>query len=927
MKFLFLKSAVVQKKNLLAAWVLIFAGYLSPALGQDQVLLTVNLNNASLNDFVGAVESQSSYHFYFRASDFDSFSVTVSAERKTLGFILDEAFRNTPYHYAIDPQLNVFLTKDVVITTQLLSDNVSSQNRPTNQPVISNDDEINRISALNERRVFDIGIKNSGKTRAIVTGTIKSVTNGESIIGAAITVQNSSAGVATDENGNYRLELPTGRHILTIRSIGMKSTIRTIVLHSDGRLNIEMVPESANLKEVVVTSDRDSHVKGLQMGVEKLDIQTIKYIPSSFGEVDVLKAMLTVPGVKTVGEASSGFNVRGGATDQNLILFNNSTIYNPFHFFGFFSSFNAETVQSVELYKSAIPANYGGRLSSVLKVDSREGDMQKYKGSVGLGVLTSRLNLEGPIVKDKVSLLVGGRTTYSNWIFNLLPDDSGYRGTEASFYDANFTLTAKPNDKNTISISGYLSHDESNLNTDTLYSYDNRNISARWSREFSSKLFADFIVGYDHYDYGNESSADALNAYKLTFDINQIHAKADFSYELNQSNTLRFGVSSIYYSTNPGTYMPIGAESLIAPSVVEYEQGLESAIFAEDQYDITQSLSVSAGIRYSIFNYLGDQTVNQYAPGVPRTEENIVGTETYGKNELINTYHGPEVRASVRYAFTDNFSIKASYNTSRQYIHMLSNTVAMSPTDTWKLSDPNIKPQFSQQYSFGVYGRPFKNIETTVEVYKKKIENYLDYKSGAVLIMNNHIETEVMTTQGNAYGAEFMIKKPTGKLNGWISYTYSRILLKMDDPIAGENINKGEYYPASYDKPHDFSLVLNQKVNRRLSFSLNTNYSTGRPVTIPIGVFYYGGAPKTLYSDRNGYRIPDYFRMDFSVNVEGSHKLKQAIHTSWTFGIYNLTARKNPYSVYYTSENGVINGYKLSIFGAAIPFINFNFRF
>jgi hypothetical protein len=928
MKCLLLKSAVLRKKFLPAAWVLIFAGHLSPVLGQqDHALLTVNLNTASLKDLVEAVESQSSYHFYFRASDFDSFSVTVSADKKPLTFILDEAFKNTAYHYAIDPQRNVFLTKDVVITTQLLSDIISNQNRPANRPAISNDDEYNRISALNERRVFDIGIKNSGKARATISGTVKSMNSGEPILGAAVTVQNSSAGVATDEKGNYSLELPTGRHSLTIRSIGMKNTIRNIVLHSDGRLNIEMVPESSNLNEVTVTSDRESHVKGLQMGVERLDIQTIKYIPSSFGEVDVLKAMLTVPGVKTVGEASSGFNVRGGATDQNLILFNNATIYNPFHFFGFFSSFNSETVESVELYKSAIPASYGGRLSSVLKVDSREGDMQKYKGSVGLGLLTSRLNLEGPIVKDKVSFLVGGRTTYSNWIFNLLPDDSGYKGTEASFYDVNFTLTGKINDKNTVSVSGYMSQDESNLNTDTTYSYSNRNISARWSSGFSSKLFADFTAGYDHYDYGNKSTSDPINAYKLTFAINQVHAKADFSYELSLAHTLKFGASGIYYSTNPGTYVPVGEASQVANAVVEYERGFESALFAEDQFEITDQLSVSAGLRYSMFNYLGDQTVNQYAPGSPRTEENITGTKEYDKNELIKTYNGPEIRASVRYAFTDNFSIKASYNTLRQYIHMLSNTVAISPTDTWKLSDPNIKPQFSEQYSFGVYNTVFKTLQTSAEVYSKKIENYLDYKSGAVLIMNDHVETDVMTTRGKAYGVELMVRKPIGKLNGWISYTYSRILLKMDDPIAGENINRGEYYPASYDKPHDFSLVLNQKVNRRLSFSLNTNYSTGRPVTIPIGVFYYGGAPKTLYSDRNGYRIPDYFRMDFSVNVEGNHNLKQWIHTSWTFGIYNLTGRKNPYSVYYTSENGAINGYKLSIFGTLVPFVNFNFRF
>lgn len=904
------------------------AGCFSPTLGQqEQPLLTVNLSQAPLKDLVQSVESQSKYRLYFRESDFENVLFTVAADRKPLSFILDEAFKNTSFHYAIDPELNVFLTKDVVITTQLLSDIIDDPNKANDRTKLSDDEENNRIAALNERRVFTIGAKNSGKQRATLSGTVKSVNTGEPIVGAGVTVLNSTVGTATDETGKYTLDLPVGRHQLIIRSIGMKPTQRTVILQSDGKLNVEMVTESANLKEVVVTSDRESHVKGIQMGVEKLDIQTIKYIPSSFGEADVLKAMLTVPGVKTVGEASSGFNVRGGATDQNLILFNNSTIYNPFHFFGFFSSFNSESIKSVELFKSAIPASYGGRLSSVLKVDGRQGDMKKVKGSAGIGVLTSRLNLEGPIWKDKISFLAGARTTYSNWIFGVVPERSGFRGSKASFFDANATLTAKLNEKSTIMVNGYMSNDESNLNTDTTYAYQNRNVSASWTNEFSDKLYAEFITAFDHYEYGNKSTSDPQYAYELTFGINQTKLNANFTYELTPAHTLQFGVNSIYYSINRGTYNALSSQSVIRPDRVEPEHGLESAIFLEDEFQITQKLSVSGGLRYSLFNYLGAHTVNSYAPGVPRTEETIVGTADYGKNEVIKTYSGPEVRLSARYAITDNFSVKASYNTLRQYIHMLSNTVAISPTDTWKLSDPNIKPQFSQQYSLGVYGKVFKNFETSLEVYKKDIKNYLDYKSGAVLIMNHHVETEVMTTKGNAYGAEFMIKKPTGKLNGWISYTYSRILLKMDDPIAGESINRGKYYPASYDKPHDFNLTLNQKITRRLSFSLNTSYSTGRPVTIPIGVFYYGGAPKTLYSDRNGYRIPDYFRMDFAVNVEGSHKLKQWIHTSWTFGLYNMTARKNPYSVYYTSEKGVINGYKLSILGTVIPYVNFNFKF
>lgn len=925
---MFLKNTVLRKKFLLTAWILNFAGCLSPVWGQqDPALLTVTVADASLKELVEVVESQSSYRFYFKDSDFNSFSVTISAEKKPLGFILDEAFKNTTYHYAVDPQFNVFLTKNVIITTQLLTDVTTDRTVSTNQPVSSNEDEINRIAALNERRLFTIGLKNSGKARAVLSGTVKSMNNGEPIIGAAITVQNSSAGVATDEKGNYTLELPTGKHVLTIRSIGLKNTTRTLVLHSDGRLNIEMVAESANLKEIVVTSDRESHVKGLQMGVEKLDIQTIKYIPSSFGEVDVLKAMLTVPGVKTVGEASSGFNVRGGATDQNLILFNNSTIYNPFHFFGFFSSFNSETIESVELYKSAIPASYGGRLSSVLTVVGKKGDMKEIKGSAGIGLLTSRLNLEGPIVKDKVSFLVGGRTTYSDWIFNFVPDDSGFKNTRASFYDLNSTLAWKINEGNNVSVSGYVSHDESNLNTNTTYQYDNRNFSVTWTSNLTEKLFGEFVMGYDHYDYGSRSISEKQYGYELKFSIDQTNFKTNFWYEIDDIHTLQFGINNTHYSINPGTYRPAGSGSDVHPKTVEPEQGMESAIYLEDLIKVTQQFSISAGLRYSMFNYLGSQSINRYRKDVPRSEETIINKKKYSKNDLIETYHGPEIRLSARYSITDNFSIKASYNSLRQYIHMMSNTVSISPTDIWKLSDPNIKPQQSQQYSIGFYNNLFKVIETSVEVYKKDLKNYLDYKSGATLIMNDHIETEVLTTRGKAYGAEFMIKKPSGMLNGWISYTYSRALLKMDDPIAGESINNGAYYPASYDKPHDFNLVVNQKVTRRLSFSLNTQYSTGRPVTIPIGIFYYGGTPKTLYSDRNGYRIPDYFRMDFSVNIEGNHKVNQWIHTSWTLGIYNLTGRKNPYSVYYTSENGIINGYKLSIFGTLIPYINFNLRF
>jgi outer membrane receptor for monomeric catechols len=361
---------------------------------------------------------------------------------------------------------------------------------------------------------------------------------------------------------------------------------------------------------------------------------------------------------------------------------------------------------------------------------------------------------------------------------------------------------------------------------------------------------------------------------------------------------------------------------------VNAQRALESALYVSDTYTITDRFSVEGGIRYSMYNYLGPQSVNQYAEGLPKTADDIVTTKSYASGSFIKTYGGPEYRISVKYEISDSFSIKAGYNTQRQYTHVLSNTTAIAPTDIWQLSDPNIKPQSGDQISLGLYKNFLSNtVETSVEVYYKNIQHYLDYKSGAVLVLNHHIETDVLNTNGKAYGVELMIKKLTGKLNGWISYSYSRTLLKQDDPNAGEIINEGKYYPANYDQPHSATVIANYRVNHRFSISANGTYSTGRPITLPIGVFFYDNSFRTLYADRNAYRIPDYFRIDFSMNIEGNHRIHQTTHNSWTLGVYNLTGRKNPYSVYYVSQNGMINGYKLSIFGSAIPYVNYNIRF
>ncbi len=880
------------------------------------------------------LETTTSYRFYYDVSQFDSLRITISVSSQPLSKLLDQVFSGTSFYYSIDGSNRVFFSKGQPVKTSLPEGLFSGSvaQKPQADTVVTTSEERKkrpRENAIAENKLYEIGDKNNAdnsQARVTLAGYVLDAKTGEPVVGASVYIEKPRIGVSTDQFGYYSISLPKGRHILNIQSIGMRDARRQLVVYSNGKMNIELQGQVITLKNVIVSAEKLSNVRSTQMGIQKIDIKTIRQVPVAFGEADVLRVVLTLPGVKSVGEASTGLNVRGGSTDQNLILFNDATIYNPSHFFGLFSALNPEVVKDVELYKSSIPARYGGRLSSVLDINSREGNKKNFEGSAGIGLLTSRINIEGPIKKDKTSFIIGGRTTYANWLLNALPQQ--YRNSRASFYDANLNISHEINKKNNLYVTGYMSRDRFNLNSDTIYNYGNQNASLKWKHIFSNKLNALFTTGYDRYQYNISSDHNPVNAYKLSFDINQANLKIHFNHYLSSSHTLEYGLNSIYYKLHPGNYQPQGEKSLVTPDVVPAEQALESAVYLSDRYIISPSFSIDAGIRYSMFNYLGPQNINTYAPGLPRSEDNMTGTVAYSNNAFIKTYSGPEYRLSLRYSFSDSFSIKAGYNSQRQYIHVLSNTTAQAPTDIWKLSDPNIKPESGDQVSLGLY-KNFKSntIETSVEVYYKRIQDYLDYKSGAELVLNHHIETDVLSATGKAYGVEVLIKKMTGKLNGWISYTYSRTLLKSDDPSQGEIINGGKYYPANYDKPHDVTLISNYRFTHRFSISLTGTYSTGRPITLPIGSFYYGGSQRTLFADRNAYRIPDYFRADVAFNIDGNHKVKQRTHNSWTIGVYNLTGRKNPYSVYFVSENGVVNGYKLSVFGSAIPYINFNIRF
>lgn len=893
--------------------------------------ITADFTGYSFQKFVEEVEKQTSYKFYYRTTWVDSLNISTGYYRGTVVGLLTQIFSDKDLKVAISPEKKVYITRGRSIASALPPDffpipgNTPTVNFPKDFDISAF--EINKSTRQKSANTLvTIGVNDGDTDPATVSGFVLSSVSGEAIIGASVFIEGLSNGTMTDASGYYWITIPRGRHTLRVQSIGMKTASYSLQVNGSGKLNIDMDETIVPLKEIVIEANRDAKVTSVQMGVEKLDIKTMKQMPAVLGEVDVMKVMLTLPGVQSVGEGASGLNVRGGATNQNLILYNDAVVYNPSHLFGFFSVFNPDILKGVELYKSGITADYGGRLSSVMDITSREGNLKKFNVTGGISPITGRLAVEGPIVKDKTSFLLGVRSTYSDWLLRQLKSRE-LKNSKAAFYDINVNINHKLNERNSFFFSAYTSRDRFTLNSDTLYSYSDQNASLKWRHMFNNKWFGVFTGSYSRYKYEVSSDENPLDAFTLGFRVGQLSAKADVEYFPNSKNALKVGLQVTHYGLAPGTLTPLGNQSLLIGDKLQHEQAIETAVYAGDQFDITSKLTVYAGIRYSIYQYLGPRDVLAYANGITRSEASITDTTSYASGKTITTYHGAEPRLSVRYLIAPKTSVKASYTRMRQYIQMLTNTVAIAPTDTWKLSDPYIKPQVADQFALGLYQNLNPGIELSAEGYYKVMDDALDFKDGAVVTMNHHIETDVLNANGKAYGLEMMLKKAAGKLNGWISYTYSRSFLQTKTAIASERINNGTYYPSSYDKPHAVNFIGNYKVSRRFNFSLNVVYSTGRPITIPLAKYEQNGQLYLYYSDRNEYRIPNYFRTDFSVNVEGNHKVRKLAHSSWTFAVYNITGRANAYSIYFVPDGDVIKAYKLSVFAKPIPTITYNFKF
>lgn len=878
----------------------------------------------SFDRFVDRVEAETSYRFYYKGADVEALSVNLQLTNSDLRPTLDQIFEGKGITYVIDKSNQVWITKGRKLTLDFPSDYFEIQER--SEGVSSSSDSLEAF-AKNKRFVIGRTSDNPSSRTATLSGVVTSIETGQPINGAVVLEKVNYTQIVTDAAGRYKLTLPKGRHAITVQNIGGFQEQRQIDLLGDGILDMRIEESVLSLDEFVVSSGALSNINKLEMGVQSLSMAEVKRLPAVLGEVDVLRGILTMPGVNTVGEASVGFNVRGGAADQNLILYSQSTVFNPAHVFGFFSAFNPDMVSGVDLYKGSVPVNYGGRLSSVLQVAPKFGQADKIGVSGGIGIMTGRLSVEGPI-SDKTTFIVGGRTTYSNWALNLLDDEAALNGSQASFYDVNANIKHEINEKNSLEFTSYLSSDEFSFDADTTYSYQNINLALTWRHFFNDQLEGKFTAGYDSYEFGIIGLDNPLNSFDFKFDVGQIHARADFEYRKNERHILKFGLHAIQYQLNPGSNSPFGAESIVIEEDLEDEQAREISIYIGDEFFVNERLSVSYGGRYMFYQLYGPLTVNQYVPDAPITESNVIGEAVFGKGENVKTYHGPEFRVSGRYNLNNQSSVKLGFNTMRQNLHLLSNTSAIAPTDSWKLSDSYIKPQTGGQASLGYYRNMAGNkLEFSTEVYYRYMNNLLDYRSGATIILNENIEQDVLNSVGKAYGIELLLKKNTGALKGSLAYTYSRSLMKTSDEPSIEKINNGDFYSSNFDQPHHVVLVANYELSKRLNTSINGNYSTGRPVTLPISKFEYAGSERVYFSDRNAYRIPDYFRIDISINLEGNHKVNKLAHASWSAGVYNVLGRSNPYSVYYTPVEGQLRGYQLSIFARPIPFITYNFRF
>lgn len=775
---------------------------------------------------------------------------------------------------------------------------------------------------------YNFGDEKKAKWGEEVTfsGTVNSETTSEAITGATIYANEIDRGTASDVNGKFSIDLPVGEHLITIQGLNYEAQTFFINIYEAAQLDIVLQENPYTLDEIVVEDNAISEsFQNVISGTTRISLEDIKKAPSVMGEADIIKSVQLLPGVNSVGEASAGFNVRGGTADQNLILLDNGIIFNPNHLFGFFSAFHPDAVKDVTFYKGAIPIQYGGKISSVLDVRQKDGNSKRLKGSGGIGLITSRLMLEGPIVKDKVSFMAAGRSSYSDWLLKQAQDED-LRQSSTFFYDFTGKVSALVKKKHKLSASFYHSYDKFKLSNDTLYSWQNSSVAVNLERAVKEGVYHISSLSAGNYSYKIEDD-DPLEAFTWRYGINNFQAKSYLLWR-HKKHLFTGGLDITGYEIKRGELKPASSVSTFEELTLENEYSMIAGVFFSDEIQLGK-FDIIPGLRLSSFTLFGPFTQPQYDPAEPVNDYSIIGIDSYDEKEVAKSYFGVEPRIAAKYNLNLRSSVKASVSRNFQYLHLISNTTAISPIDSWVSSNEYIKPQIGYQYSLGYFYQNDKsNITTSVELFYKNIDNVPEYRNGANLALKQNIETELVNSEADIRGAEFSLIKE-GRLSGQLSYTYSSSRRRTTTAIEDLQINNNSFFPSNYDQPHNVKLNTNYDISKRYVFSVNFNAATGRPISAPSERFFINNVIVTNYPERNNYRIPTYHRLDLSLLIRTNHKKDKKWEGSWTLTVYNVYGRKNAFSVFFEEGQSeryrYPKAYRLSILGSVFPSITYNF--
>ncbi len=899
-------------------WRLVIVGVLLLAVcweskGQD--ILTFEVSEEFLGEPLTAVfdelESHHGARFFYLPEWVKSYDVSEQFIGGSIDEVLTQIFAGTDLTYLqMYPQV-IVIVKDPELAIQ---------RREALRQAAEDGLEVDQLQIGQEEATVENGPYQL-RGRVVDEGT------GEGVPFASVRIDGSEVGTNTDEGGLFQIQLTAGAHLLEVRFVEYDTKVISLDIYEDGEIDVVLQKKSILLQEVLIVDETSKEVATRRIGQTPVPVVEMRRAPPFLGEVDVVKQVQRLPGVTTVGEVAAGFNVRGGSVDQNLILYDGVPTFNSAHAFGFLSAFNSDALRDVSLMKGGIPAIYGGRTSSVLDIHSRDGDYEKWQAKVGIGLITANATAHGPLKKDKSSLLASFRTTYSDWLVRSVRTNyADLRESSVSFFDGTLKFSQLLNNNSKLSVTGYASQDEFQLIGDSTYRWDNYIISGRFDHEWTPEWSGEFQLGASSFGY-QVVNDDSLTAADLSFRITSLMAKANIRYE-RAFHRMSMGWELTHYRFNPGTLEPTSAESVARSVQMDKQYSIESAWYFSDEWNPLDRLTIEAGLRLPLFMSLGPATVNLYESGQPIEVGSMVDSVEYGNFEIIKTYFGLEPRLSARWMLDISSSLKLGYNRINQFLHLVTNTTAVTPVDIWQPSGFYFEPQRSDQISFG-YFKDFaeRKYNLSTEVFHKWYSNIVDFKDAAQLLLNDHLETELLQGKGQSYGFEFSFQKNTGKLTGSVNYTFSRAFREFTGSSIAETINDGERYPASFDMPHSLNLSWRVELSKRHFFTGQFTYHTGRPVTVPVSAITLENSTVAYFSERNQFRIPDYHRLDVALVVEGNHKRDKRWEGTWVFSVYNAYARNNPYSVFFRSDGqGIPQPYQLSIIGTIFPSVSYNIR-